>query len=148
MSEKIILDAEEIEQWQAKADDLKRQIAALQKDLSETEGDIAAAMRLRQRHSGQRDLIETSIPQNSMSQNRGRQERPEIIRPDTMTKALEMVANASPAPVTKTELRGLLAEMGFEGQGPYLYSVIMRLKNRGKITVLSDGKVWRAPPQQ
>ncbi len=148
MSEKIILDAEEIALWQTKAEDLKRQISALQKELSEVEGDISAATRLRQRHSGQKELIEVQIPRIAPTEDKQRVQRPEIVRPETMTKALELVANTSPAPITKQELRGLLAEMGFDEQGPYLYSVIMRLKNRGKISVMSDGKVWRAPPQQ
>jgi hypothetical protein len=59
--------------------------------------------------------------------------------------AIEKIANESPQPVSKAELRRRLVAMGMptEKFNNYFYQAIRRLRSRHRIGVIEDGRVWR-----
>lgn len=63
----------------------------------------------------------------------------------TMTDAIERIVNNSPEPMSKKELKAqLLAEKFSEDRlGAYFYTVIMRLKQKGRIRVFDNGRMWK-----
>jgi hypothetical protein len=63
-----------------------------------------------------------------------------------MTLAIEQIANHSAAPITKKELRKQLSALGFPAErlGPYFYTAITRLSDKGRITRTRDGRITRA----
>lgn len=141
MFTKISIDSQEVDAWKQEAEALKREVAERQKRIAELEGDIEAATRLASRKQRQTDFALPEPPTRNINQV-------DHAPSTNMTDAMERVANSIPAPITKQELRNRLMDLGFEDKGPYLYTVIMRLKDRGKISVMSDGKIWRAPSHQ
>jgi hypothetical protein len=141
MSLKVSIDTDEIDSWRAEVEGLKREVAERQKKIIDLEGDIEAALRLANRKQ-RRTIAESPVVP------KGGARSIEPPQGSSMTDALEMIANRSAAPLTKQEIRDQLSGQGFADKGPYLYTVIMRLKDRGKISVMSDGKVWKAPSQQ
>jgi len=58
---------------------------------------------------------------------------------------IEKIANDSPHPISKAELRRVLVAMGLplESFNNYFYQAIRRLRSTGRISVLKDGKLWR-----
>ena len=58
---------------------------------------------------------------------------------------IETIANESPHPISKAELRRGLVAMGLplEKLNNYFYQAIRKLRSRGRISVLKNGKVWR-----
>ena len=58
---------------------------------------------------------------------------------------IEKIANDSPHPISKAELRRGLVAMGLplESFNNYFYQAIRRLRSAGRISVLKDGKLWR-----
>ena len=64
----------------------------------------------------------------------------------SMTDAVERIVNESPSPISKKELKARLLAENFaeERLGAYFYTVIMRLKQRKRISVRDDGKMWKA----
>lgn len=63
-----------------------------------------------------------------------------------MTADIRKMANESPEPLTKKELKRRLLALGYSPSrmGAYFYTPIHRLKEAKQITVLPDGRVWRA----
>jgi hypothetical protein len=64
-----------------------------------------------------------------------------------MIDAVEKMANESPRPITKGDVRKRLLEMGYpEGSlGNYFYTVVARLKGKNRIAVMPNGSIWRSP---
>jgi hypothetical protein len=73
----------------------------------------------------------------------------EDIDPSNMMGLIAQIANASTKPLTKKELKAKLVERGIATNrlGSYFYVAVDRLKDRERICVLDDGRVWRAPPK-
>jgi hypothetical protein len=67
----------------------------------------------------------------------------------SMTLAIERIANNSPAPVSKDDLRRQLAELGYpqEQLKGYFYTALMRLRDKNRMTVMEDGSIWRKAPK-
>lgn len=80
----------------------------------------------------------------------GHDPAPEPPNPNDLTAAIEKLANEAPQPITKATLRDRLREQGFaEGRlVNYFYTAIMRLKKRGRIIVLRDGRVWKCGAEE
>jgi hypothetical protein len=59
--------------------------------------------------------------------------------------AIEKIANESARPLSQAELRYRLHELGLPQSkfNNYFHTAIRRLRARGRITVLDDGRVWR-----
>jgi hypothetical protein len=64
-----------------------------------------------------------------------------------MIDAVEKMANESPRPIAKGDVRKRLLEMGYpEGSlGNYFYTVVARLKGKNRISVMPNGSIWRSP---
>ena len=67
--------------------------------------------------------------------------------PANMTEVVEKIANTSPAPVPRKQLKEALSAQGFpqDRLGNYFYTVIHRLKEKKRITITEDGSVGPAP---
>ena len=65
----------------------------------------------------------------------------------SMMEAMDKIANNSPAPLTKTQMRARLIAQGFasDRMGNYFYTCVARLKAKHRITVEADGSIWKAP---
>jgi hypothetical protein len=63
-----------------------------------------------------------------------------------MTVAIEKIANESTAPISRKDLKQMLAKKGYSEDrlGNYFYTVVHRLKTKGRITVEPDGSVYGA----
>lgn len=61
--------------------------------------------------------------------------------------AIERIANGSPRPISKAELRQRLCALGFplSSFNNYFYGAIRRLKWKERVRVLEDGSLWKAP---
>jgi hypothetical protein len=59
--------------------------------------------------------------------------------------AIEKISNESPSPLSKAEIRQRLVAMGLprESFNNYFYQAIRKLRSRGRIGVLEDGRIWR-----
>jgi hypothetical protein len=67
--------------------------------------------------------------------------------PGNMTLAIERLANESQQPMTKKEMKRRLVDEGFAASRltSYFYTPIKRLKDQNRISILPDGRIWRAP---
>jgi hypothetical protein len=62
-----------------------------------------------------------------------------------LTAAIERIATASSAPLTKKQIKEKLRTEQFpeDRLGPYFYTCLMRLKKNERIRVMDDGRVWK-----
>jgi hypothetical protein len=69
------------------------------------------------------------------------------VDPGNMMEAMELIANSNDRPLTKSTMKARLMTLGYadERMGNYFYTCVARLKNKGRITVLPDGRMWKAP---
>lgn len=67
--------------------------------------------------------------------------------PDNFMGTLERIANEAPAPVPRTVIKKQMASLGFSDKqlGNYFYSVVARLKDSKRITVMGNGDLWGKP---
>ena len=65
---------------------------------------------------------------------------------DNLTDAIERIANATNGPITKADLKEMLAKEGYakDRLANYFYTAIHRLKNKNRITVTPTGSIWYA----
>jgi len=73
----------------------------------------------------------------------------EDIDPSNLMGALARIANESAKPLAKKELKAALIASGVDEarvSGPYFYVAIDRLKKKERLSVLDDGRVWKALP--
>jgi hypothetical protein len=73
----------------------------------------------------------------------------EDIDPSNMMGTVARIANESPKPLTKSEMKTKLIEVGTPEArlGSYFYVAIDRLKKKERISVLEDGRIWKALPK-
>ncbi len=128
------LTSQKLADWRGEKELLERDIATRQKRLVEINERLKAAEVLMGKASGEATLFEIEAPSSSGA---------------TLIDTIEKIANESPSPVPKAELRDRLTALGFPPSSltNYFYTVIMRLKNKQRITVRPDGSLWRAPPK-
>jgi len=134
----IIISASKIAQWKADKEQLEREIAERQQKVADLAKKLDAAAILAGAGALHAEaFVLRPEPPTAKGEEGG----------ENMTAAIERIANASPAPITKKELKRQLAALGFPQQrlSAYFYTPVMRLKEKRKITVLQDGKIWRAP---
>ncbi len=127
------------------------QIRQWQRDEVSLEGEIAE--RQRKLASVREKLKAISVLGVEIPQGEAADENDVIVIDDTsdsegssLTEAIERLANVSRSPLSKKELKAkLLAENFAENRlGAYFYTVLMRLKKKGRISILDDGSVWKA----
>jgi hypothetical protein len=64
--------------------------------------------------------------------------------PESFGAAIERIAKNSPEPISKKELKLRLGRVGHDkGNTPQFYTTLKRLKDKKRISVLADGRVWR-----
>lgn len=62
---------------------------------------------------------------------------------------LRRLANESPAPIPKSDLKKMLIKAGVPAErvsGTYFYLAIRKLRDKGKVSVKADGSVWKGDP--
>lgn len=72
------------------------------------------------------------------------------VDPTNVMGTMRRIANDSPKPLEKRELKAALIAAGVDEAriaGPYFYVAITRLKEKEHISVLDDGRVWKALPK-
>lgn len=63
---------------------------------------------------------------------------------------VEEIANASSEPISKALMKTKLKIAGVaadRAHGSYFYVAVDRLRKKGRISVLEDGRIWKANPQ-
>jgi len=120
-----------IEQWENDADAKDREAAALAAQAKALRA-RAEAGKLILGVSGEQKLRDADDP-NTAVQN--------------MTADIKRMANESLEPLTKKEVKKRLLELGHRPSRltAYFYTPIHRLKETKQITVLEDGRIWKAP---
>jgi hypothetical protein len=126
----------QIRQWERDKEALEQDIAERQAKLADISEKLKAVAVLRAR------LPE--IPQQEDQHPVKGNGSAEAGNPN-LTAAIERIAITSSAPLTKRQLKERLRAEHFSEDrlGAYFYTVVMRLKEKQRIRVLEDGKVWR-----
>jgi hypothetical protein len=121
-----------IEDWEKRANDCEKQAAKLQGE----------AKSYRARAEAGRLLLGVGSDGGAGD----KRERGGQRRVQNMTDAIRKMVNESPEPLTKKEVKRRLLAAGYPKTrlGAYFYTPIHRLKQSKEITVLPDGKIWRA----
>ena len=138
---------EMVEQAKHEKERLEGEIADLQRKLS------LVTQFLRMATAYHQDEVDPEVTETSGEKRdpEGPAQEPaqEEIDPSNMMAAIARIANDSTKPLTKPELKGKLIEFGIKENrlGSYFYVAIDRLKEKERICVLDDGRVWRAPPK-
>ena len=135
----FILTNEKLAEWQKEMEQLERDIAAKQKRHAFLAGRLHAVAVLTGKEPEDREPLaaETLFDQA----------KPARADHKNMMGAVDKMANEAHRPISKADVRKILAEMSFpEGSlGNYFYTVIARLKAKRRITVMPNGDIWRAP---
>jgi hypothetical protein len=142
MSDGISISAAELDSWRTDKDKLTKEISDLQAKLATVEKRLDAAAVL----AVSRTQQELPLPKPQEKKPNGNGLTVTHLKDvgDTLIDHIEAIANQSPSPLTKRELKQTLVSYGFDDPGPYFYTVIMRLKSRNKISVQHDGKIWKS----
>jgi hypothetical protein len=121
-----------IQDWERRADDCERQASKLQEEAKSYRA-RAQAGRLLLGLAGDIGASDRDVG----SDRDGTQ---------NMTAAIRNMANESPEPLTKKEIKSRLLAADYPASrlGAYFYTPIHRLKAAKQITVLPDGRIWRA----
>jgi hypothetical protein len=128
-----------LKQWAEDRDRLAIEIADRQQLLTSIQKKLAAAAVLSESITPKTGALETAGHAPATANGH--------VHPgDNMTLAIEQIANHSAAPITKKELRKQLSALGFPAErlGPYFYTAITRLSDKGRITRTRDGRITRA----
>jgi hypothetical protein len=125
-----------IDQAKTEKDKLEQDIANAQRKL----GLVNQFLRLAAAYV---DESEPEEPENTEES-----EQHNDLKPSNIMGWIARIANESPRPVPKAEMKIRLTSIGVPENrlGNYFYVAIDRLKKNGRISVLPDGRVWKAPP--
>ena len=145
----FVLTSEVIDGWRAEEAEARRLIAEGQRRLADVGKKLDAA------------AILTAIPFQTNSNASHDNDAPADDAHDevdagpelpqsNLTEAIERLANASSSPLSRPDLRRMLAQEGFPESrlSSYFYTVIARLKKNGRITVRRDGSLSKARPKE
>ncbi len=70
--------------------------------------------------------------------------QPTPLAEESFGAALERIAKSASEPISKAELKKRLARAGHDkGNTPQFYTTLKRLKDKTRIAVLPDGRVWK-----
>ena len=145
MSDRFSLTDDQIRQWERDKEALEGEIAERQRKLTEINERLKAVAILRAA------LEPSEAPARPEPRERSPRFRPptnghrQAESSGNLFAAIERIATTSPVPLTKKEIKERLAAEHFpeERLGPYFYTCIMRLKDKERIKVLDDGRVWK-----
>jgi len=126
----IIPSGQQIAAWRQRKQELEAEMLSLQRELAVVSKFLEAVDMAGIEESG----ATFATPANGTAQHE---------EEGNMTEAVEQIVSKHGKPMPKAELKGLLRKRGFKEErlGNYFYTVIMRLKQRGKIKVERDGSV-------
>src|SRR3569833_1537701 len=113
----------DIRKWEA-------ELAVHEKKAADLRADISAARQLMK--IGGHNETTGATPQHPTS--------------DNLMGTIAKLASEAPDPITKAELRARLKALGFPNKrlmSNYFYVAVKKLEERNKISILSDGSVWR-----
>jgi len=129
-------------------DQAKREKDRLEQDIDEAQRKLALVnqfLRLAAAYSDESKAdTEAEAPEEKEES-----EETESVDPSNMMGLIRHIANESTKPITKSEMKAKLFAAGMpKGRlGSYFYVAVDRLKKKDRITVLDDGRIWRAPPK-
>jgi hypothetical protein len=123
-----------VQAWVDEAGQLERKAAALIEEAKEKRADAQAAARLLGISEPKLEAADLSVG-NKIDQ-----------ATLNLTEKMAEIANASEKPLTKGQMKSRLMNFGFSEDrlGSYFYTCVARLKTKKRITVMPDGKIWRA----
>jgi len=150
-SPQVLLTTDQIDQWEREFAESARIIAEQQARQEDLRTKLKAAEIFRPKPVPERDrqvFVEPPLLANddTFFQHTITAEPPPKDG-DNLVAAIEKIANDAPRPVSKKELKKILAEQGFAADrlANYFYTAIHRLKTKERITVRADGSVWKDP---
>jgi hypothetical protein len=116
--------------------DWEQQAAGLEKEAAEK---LADAKKLRERAAAGKVVLGDAFGPNESAGGDDARSK--------LQREMEKIANAADKPLTKAAMKSRLQMLGVpEDQlGNYFYTVVLRLKKKDRISVLDDGRIWRAP---
>ena len=125
----------QVDGWEKRKDELEKALSSTHEELADINRKLEAVAVLRSEplvssHTVETAQIESGEPSESMM------------------AAVERIAQQSPHPMTKKQVKRQLKKAGFPEMklGNYFYTVIMRLKGRQRITVHDDGRLSGPQP--
>jgi hypothetical protein len=126
----ITVSSAVIEQWERDAVGKEREAAKLIED----------AKALRARAEAGKLILGLSAQDSPNSEA-------EPATAQNMTADIRRMANDAPEPLTRKELKKRLLALGYAPSRltSYFYTPIHRLKEAKQITVLENGRIWKAP---
>jgi hypothetical protein len=132
----INLTSEVIAQWKREKDQLEREQAEIERKLTTVTEKIKAASILM--GTLEDDAVEAFALAAPVEFDSGAED---------MTAAVERIANEATSALSKSDLKSQLRSRGFPESrlGNYFYTVIKRLKDHDRISVLDDGRIWKKP---
>lgn len=131
----FVLTNDVLDGWKAEKDAAERMIAEGQRRLADV------------RHKLEAVAVLTGRPVADAPQLFEVEPKPKETADDPtnmVAAVLEIVGDAE-RPLSKKVLRSMLRKRGFpeERLGNYFYTVIHRLKGKGRITLSDDGSIWK-----
>jgi hypothetical protein len=129
---------EAIKRWEKEKDRLEGILAETQRKLGAVHSLLRAATIL-----GPAAISEEEPEDVQIAEETTPAEEPES---SNMMGMIRQFANESVKPITKSEMKSKLVAAGIPDNrlGSYFYVAIDRLKKKDKITVLDDGRIWKA----
>jgi hypothetical protein len=126
---------EAIAQWEKEKDRLEKLIVDSQRKLGAVQQLLRAAA-----------ILGAKIEEEEEEEEGAKGEAPEVDSSNLMG-LIAKYANESLRPITKSDMKARLIEAGIEENRlrSYFYVAIARLKRKERISVLDDGRIWRAP---
>jgi hypothetical protein len=117
----------------------KREKARLQQDIAEAQRKLVA---INQVLSAAQVLGEVESDEEAETEET---EAKQAIDPSNVMGTMATIINEAPKALTKAELKAKLRSVGVSENrlGTYFYVAIKRLKDKNRIQVLEDGRVWR-----
>ena len=120
----------QVDGWLKRKDELEKALSSTHQELADINRKLEAVAVLRSESPASSQTVETAQIESSEPS-------------ESMMAAVERIAQQSPHPMTKKQVKRQLKKAGFPeiSLGNYFYTVIMRLKGRERITVHGDGRV-------
>jgi len=130
-------------------DQAKREKDRLEHDIDEAQRKLALVNQFLRLAAAYSDESKAAGTEAEVSEEKEETEESESVDPSNMMDLIRRIANGSAKPITKTEMKAKLAAAGIQESrlGSYFYVAVDRLKKKDRITVLEDGRIWRAPPK-
>jgi hypothetical protein len=147
----VLLTTHEIEGWERESVELAKRIADDQERLTQLRTKLKMAEFFRPKKldffEADKAADQVQVPLALAHTVTSPTAAPADGEGDNLVAAIEKIANSSLQPVSKKELKALLATQGFPAErlANYFYTAVHRLKSKDRITVMADGKIWIAP---